>query len=71
MKRGHRKALSLGNIELNEEGNVSVTNWTHNALMSRSMGPDMHFFSDTEAEMRSPDCSRPASPIHSDTEYEV
>lgn len=74
MKRGHRKALSLGNIEVNDEHLVTVenrTDWAHNGIISRSMGPEFHFFSDTEMEIRSPDGSRPSSPVHSDTEYEV
>lgn len=74
VKRGHRKAHSLGYIDVKEEHPATVsatTDWSHNALMSRSMGPEFHFFSDTEMEIRSPDGSRPASPIHSDTEYEV
>ncbi len=49
-----------------------VDSWIHgNAIISRSLGPEFHFFSDTELEGYSPGGSRPATPIHSDTEYEV
>ncbi|KAK7022848.1 Lipin-3 [Halocaridina rubra] len=47
-----------------------VSEWS--GVMSRSMGPDFHPFSDTDlSPPPSPSSSRPPTPIKSDTEYEV
>lgn len=48
-----------------------IEEWVRGGIISRSIGPEFHFFSDTEIEIRSPDGSRPPTPVHSDTEYEV
>ena len=80
MKMGHRKSQSLSGIQVKDEL-LSVTipvasDFIHagsryDAIISRSIGPEFHFFSDTEMEIQSPDGSRPSTPVHSDTEYEV
>lgn len=48
-----------------------MEDWVRGGIAPRSIGPEFHFFSDTEMEIKSPDGSRPPSPVHSDTEYEV
>lgn len=76
-KLGHRKSHSFAGIqvEMKQEAPVcsdnadAIENWVHGGMKSRSIGPEFHFFSDTEVEVRSP--TRPSTPIHSDTEYEV
>jgi len=80
MKMGHRKSHSLSGIRVKDEL-LSVTSPVasdfihagsrYDAIISRSIGPEFHFFSDTEMEIQSPDGSRPSTPVHSDTEYEV
>ena len=78
-KLGHRKSHSFAGIqvEMKQEAPVcsdnadAIENWVHSGMKSRSIGPEFHFFSDTEVEVRSPTQSRPSTPIHSDTEYEV
>lgn len=74
-KLGHRKSHSFAGVPLNSpqpnviQSTVS-SDWT-GTIISRSIGPEFHFFSDTEMEIKSPDGSRPPTPFHSDTEYEV
>ena len=73
---GHRKSHSFAGLipvkdELPPATNPVVSDWIHAGIVSRSIGPEFHFFSDTEMEIRSPDGSRPSTPVHSDTEYEV
>ncbi|XP_046649509.1 phosphatidate phosphatase LPIN3-like isoform X2 [Daphnia pulicaria] len=75
VKPGHRKSHSLSGIQLKGDvpppvGNP-VEDWVRGGIISRSIGHEFHFFSDTEMEIRSPDGSRPPTPVHSDTEYEV
>lgn len=76
MKPGHRKSHSLSGIQVKSEtpptvNQNNVEDWVRGGIISRSIGPEFHFFSDTEMEIRSPDGSRPPTPVHSDTEYEV
>ena len=75
VKPGHRKSHSLSGIQLKTEAPPAVAdpldNWVRGGIISRSIGPEFHFFSDTEMEIRSPDGSRPPTPVHSDTEYEA
>ena len=74
VKLGHRKSHSIGGISLDAQRQpVSdpVNDWLQGGLISRSIGPEFHFFSDTELEIKSPDGSRPSSPFLSDTEFEV
>jgi hypothetical protein len=75
-KPGHRKTRSVSNVEIRVEEVSSpegrIDQWIQgNAIISRSLGPEFHFFSDTELDVVSADGSRPPTPIHSDTEYEV
>ena len=67
---------SSGLTEIEADGETShavgqVDDWVRGGIIPRSIGPKFHFFSDTEMEIKSPDGSRPPSPVHSDTEYEV
>ncbi len=74
VKPGHRKSRSLTGIQVKDEVppvTNPVADWVRGGIISRSIGPEFHFFSDTEMEIRSPDGSRPPTPVHSDTEYEV
>lgn len=80
MKMGHRKSHSFAGIQVKDEllpvTNPVASDFVHDgtrydAIISRSIGPEFHFFSDTEMEIQSPDGSRPSTPVHSDTEYEV
>lgn len=77
---GHRKSHSFAGIQVKNEllaatspvaSDFVHTGSRYDAIISRSIGPEFHFFSDTEMEIQSPDGSRPSTPIHSDTEYEV
>ena len=75
-KPGHRETRSVSNVEIRVEEAYSpegrIDQWVQgNAIISRSLGPEFHFFSDTELDVVSADGSRPPTPIHSDTEYEV
>lgn len=76
LKLGHRKSHSFAGIQI-ERNSVSDQNREeaekpiHGGIKSRSIGPEFHFFSDTEVEVKSPTGSRPPTPVHSDTEYEV
>lgn len=73
-KPGHRKSHSLSGIQVKIEKQPAVNpveDWVRGGIISRSIGPEFHFFSDTEMEIRSPDGSRPPTPVHSDTEYEA
>lgn len=72
-KLGHRKSHSISGISTQRQAasDDAVNEWIQGGGMSRSIGPEFHFFSDTEMEIKSPDGSRPPSPFHSDTEFEV
>lgn len=78
VKFGHRKSHSFAGVGISlvteskpAASSPENSDWAHNAIISRSIGPEFHFFSDTELEIKSPDGSRPATPFHSDTEFEV
>ncbi|XP_045034148.1 phosphatidate phosphatase LPIN3 isoform X2 [Daphnia magna] len=75
VKPGHRKSHSLSGIQFKGDLAPPVENpvddWVRGGTISRSISHGFHFFSDTEMEIRSPDGSRPPTPLHSDTEYEV
>ncbi|KZS18674.1 Phosphatidate phosphatase LPIN1 [Daphnia magna] len=75
VKPGHRKSHSLSGIQFKGDLAPPVENpvddWVRGGTISRSISHGFHFFSDTEMEIRSPDGSRPPTPVHSDTEYEV